>query len=287
MANYQDLMSLFADTASAIREKNGSNATYYPNQMPAAIRALSTGGTTLNNQSLTITPTSSKQTFTASGSVTGYTPVVVNAIPSSYIVPSGTYNITSNGTYSISTYSSVSVNVPIPTGYIQPTGTYTVTSAGTFDIKNYASLSVSEAAININYTFRSSMARLDYGYSITSSGYLSTKNAGQYKILPSTSISKITPSTASQTIPQYVWTLNEITVDAIPSSYIIPSGTSTITTNGTFNIASYASVSVAIPTGATISNYTAAAVTPTESSQTLLSGQISENEVWPLFLYAL
>ena len=62
-------------------------------------------------QSLTVTPSTSQQTFNASG-VDGYKPVTVNAIPSQYIVPTGNKAITENGNnIDVAQYSTVSVNV--------------------------------------------------------------------------------------------------------------------------------------------------------------------------------
>ena len=56
------------------------------------------------------------------------------------------------------------------------------------------------------------------------------------------------------------------TVASIPSQYITPSGTLSITSNGTKDVTSYASVNVQVPTGSTINNQTKE-VTPTESEQ--------------------
>lgn len=55
----------------------------------------------------------------------------------------------------------------------------------------------------------------------------------------------ITPSTASQiAVSSGYYTGGNITVNAIPSSYIIPSGTLTISANGTHNVKNYASAIV-------------------------------------------
>lgn len=65
-----------------------------------------------------------------------------------------------------------------------------------------------------------------------------------------------TPSTSSQTITPgtgYVG-LSSVTVNAIPSQYIIPTGTISITSNGTVDVTQYASANVAVPGGSTAKN---------------------------------
>lgn len=57
----------------------------------------------------------------------------------------------------------------------------------------------------------------------------------------------ITPSTASQTaVAANTYTGGAITVAAIPSTYIQPTGTKTVTTNGTHDVKDYASVNVSV-----------------------------------------
>lgn len=58
-----------------------------------------------------ITPANSIQIVTPDSSYDGLSEVVVNAIPSEYIVPSGMLNITENGTKDVTNYQSVTVNV--------------------------------------------------------------------------------------------------------------------------------------------------------------------------------
>lgn len=82
-------------------------------------------------------------TYTAPEGVDGYSPITVNVpIPDGYIKPSGTKEITENGTHDAKAYESVNVNVPIPEGYIQPSGTLEVTENGTFDVTDKASVNV-------------------------------------------------------------------------------------------------------------------------------------------------
>lgn len=62
-------------------------------------------------QEKSVTPTESTQNVTPDSGYDGLSKVIVNPIPSEYIVPSGTKSITENGTHDVKDYASVSVNV--------------------------------------------------------------------------------------------------------------------------------------------------------------------------------
>lgn len=62
-------------------------------------------------QEKTTTPTQETQNITPNENYDGLSKVTVNPIPSEYIIPSGTYNITENGEYNIKQYEEVNVNV--------------------------------------------------------------------------------------------------------------------------------------------------------------------------------
>lgn len=63
--------------------------------------------------------------------------------------------------------------------------------------------------------------------------------------------------------------LGQVIVEPIASEYIIPSGSTTLTTNGTHNIAQYAQVNVNVPSSGTTINNQNKSVTPTKSQQSI------------------
>ena len=70
-------------------------------------------------QTKEVTPTKGKQVVQPDSSYDGLSQVTINAIPDSYIIPSGSQTITTNGTYDVTEKASVVVN--IPSGGEQPT----------------------------------------------------------------------------------------------------------------------------------------------------------------------
>ena len=118
-------------------------------------------------QDKSATPTKSKQTFNADEGFDGIGTFTVEAIPGEYIIPSGTKDITSNGTHDVTDKASVKVNVPIPDGYIKPSGTKSITTNGTHDVKQYAS-----ATVNVP---------IPEGY-IVPSGSLEITESGEYDV---------------------------------------------------------------------------------------------------------
>lgn len=140
-----------AAIADKIREKTGTAKIYTTAEMPEGVEAVFAAGVASGGggggsapilQDKSATPTKEKQTFVADIGFDGIGTFTVGAIPSQYIIPSGTQSITSNGTHDVTDKESVNVNVPIPDGYIKPSGTAQITSNGTHNIKQYENATV-------------------------------------------------------------------------------------------------------------------------------------------------
>lgn len=114
---------------NAIAAKTGDSGTLtFPNDFADAVSTLPPVQT---GTSKTYTPGASEQSESFGDSI-HVDSVTVKAIPSSYIVPSGSKSITANGTHDVTSVASAVVNVPVPSGYYSFTqynsGEFTVSS---------------------------------------------------------------------------------------------------------------------------------------------------------------
>lgn len=220
-------------------------------------------------QSKTATPATSQQVITADSGYDGLSQVSVDAIPSEYIVPSGTYTISASGSHNVANYASASVasgsatasatkgtvsnhsititpSVARTAGYITTgtangtavtvsaselvSGTYTVNSSGTKDVTNYASASVPSGTAGTPTATKGTVSN----HSVT-----------------------VTPSVTNTTgwITGDTKTGTGVTVSASE----LVSGTYNVTSGGTKDVTNYASASVptlTLPTSTTTSSTT-------------------------------
>lgn len=145
--------------------------------------------------------------------------------------------------------------------------TYTVDSAGTatitadngYDGLSSVSVSVPSASYEVGrleefYTDGNTRKWRHYGVlETTFAGWMNTgeeySSYQNHNAIPTGTT--ITPTTSSQTVGGRNYMMEgAVTVNAIPSQYIVPSGTKSITENGTgIDVANYASVDVNVPIG--------------------------------------
>ena len=113
-------------------------------------------GVTPTIDPLSITPTTSQQTITASSGTDGYSPITVSAVTSSIDANISAENI-KNGVTILGVTGNYS-------GGITPTGTINISSNGTYDVTNYASASVAVPSTAPDYYL---------SFTLSSSGNLS------------------------------------------------------------------------------------------------------------------
>lgn len=202
--------------------------------------------------------------------------------------PSGTIQITTNGTHNVKDFESADVNIPevIPEGYIKPEGTLEITSNGKHNVSEYKEVDVNITPEKIEpnlqvKTITSNGEHLpDEGYDgiskvianvpipegyVIPSGSINITTNGEYDVAgKKTAIVNvqtsaqvtaeevvITPSKETQvTLPINADYISKVTTNPIPESYIQPEGIFEITAPGEYNVKSYEKVDVKIePTG--------------------------------------
>ena len=97
-------------------------------------------------------------------------------VPASGITPTGSKNITTNGTHDVTQYANAVVNVP--TG-ITPSGSKNITTNGTHDVTNYASAVVNVPGKATQFTNRYDPANvtIDYKVSVSSNTVSKASNS--------------------------------------------------------------------------------------------------------------
>ncbi len=162
-------------------------------------------------QTKSATPTKSQQIISSDSSYDGLSSVTVNAIPDDYIIPSGSQNITANGTYDITGKASVVVDVPS----LQPT-----LNAPTISL-SYSTLTITNPASNGNFvtkfkvfsngaalteaTIKGSTTTVDLSTLLTT--------AGTYSITAKASAANFNDSAASSAVEYVVQAAQKYTIN--------------------------------------------------------------------------
>lgn len=93
-------------------------------------------------------------------------------------------------------------------------------------------------------------------------GYVVGGTKSSTKQLSTKAATTITPTKSSQTaVAAGYYTTGAVTVGAIPSNFIEPAGTITISTNGTYNVTNYANATISISGGGSVETCTVTIVT--------------------------
>lgn len=201
---------------------------------------------TINWQSKSATPTETQQTITPDS---GYalSQVTVGAIDSSYVGTAVTRRSSSDLT---ATGSSVSV----PSGYYSAAATKAI-SAGSAITPNSTVTANPSISVNSSGLITATVSASKSVTPNVNAGYVSVGTAGTITAsgsatsqLTTQAAATITPTKATQTaVAAGRYTTGAVTVAAIPSQYIEPTGNKSITENGSnIDVASYATVTVSV-----------------------------------------
>ena len=223
-----------------------SNTKYFYNSIGKRIQGTNAGGSSANLQSKTVSPSVGQVIVTPDSNYDGLSQVTVEAIPNDFI----------------------GSNVPRKTSAdLVVAGAIVTAPAGYYEIAANKSVTTAEQAtptISVN-----SSNGLITSTVTQSTGYVNGSTKSATLQLSTQAAKTITPSTAIQTaVTSGKYTTGVVKVSPIPSEYIVPTGTVTISSNSIgVDVTQYAAadVSVAAPTP-NLENKT---VTPSESKQTI------------------
>ena len=191
----------------------------------------------------TVNPTESEQTAVAAGKFTTGA-VKVGAISKTYVgsdIPrKSSSDLTASG-----------ATVSVPAGFYESSASKAVATAT--HANPTASINSSTGLVTASHT--------------QTAGYVTAGTTTGTLQLTTQAAKTVTPTKSSQTaVDAGKYTTGAVTVAAIPDDYIIPSGSKTITTNGTHDVTEYAEAVIDVQTGGT---YQSKTVSPSTSQQTV------------------
>lgn len=91
----------------------------------------------------------------------------INVTIDGSLLPSGSMDITENGTYDVASVENAVVNVPVPDGYIQPSGSLEITENNTYDVTEKASVVVNVPTAEVLPLYSGAYEVNKSGYTVT------------------------------------------------------------------------------------------------------------------------
>lgn len=221
---------------------------------------------------ISVTPTKSSQIFTP-GNKDGFSKVTVNAIPSNYIIPSGTLTITSVGERDVSAYESVNVNIPAPVVQartVTPTTTNQVVEPQTgyqyLSSVTVNAIQTQTKTVTSNGTYSPDNGKFFSSFTVNVP-IGDTINSEEITINPSETEQVITPSNGHNAIVQ-------VTVNPVSSTYVgseIPrKSQNNLTVSG---------ATVTVPAGYYATSTSKSVASGTAGAPTATKGTVSNHQV--------